>query len=87
TLMARTRQRPEALIFANDNLACGAILAAQRSGLSLPQDLAIFGFGDSAFADQLRPSLSTLRPPAREMGRAAVDIVTALQAGAEDVAR
>ncbi|WP_163362680.1 substrate-binding domain-containing protein, partial [Escherichia coli] len=27
TLMARTRQRPEALIFANDNLACGAILA------------------------------------------------------------
>lgn len=86
-LMARKRQRPEALIFANDNLACGAILAGQRLGLRLPQDLAIFGFGDYAFADKLLPSLSTIRPPAREMGRAAVDIVVRLQAGEPGVAR
>lgn len=81
TLLARRRQRPEALIFANDNLACGALLAGQRRGLSLPRDLAVFGFGDYAFADKLLPSLSTMRPPAREMGRAAVEIVRRRLAG------
>ena len=74
-LAARKRKRPEALIFANDNLACGAILAAQRLGLQLPQEMAIFGFGDYAFADKLLPSLSTLRPPAQAIGARAAEII------------
>lgn len=75
---ALKRRRPQALIFANDNLACGAILAGQRIGLRLPQDLAIFGFGDYAFADKLMPSLSTIRPPAQAIGATAARIVHAL---------
>ena len=74
-LTARQRARPQALIFANDNLACGAILAGQRLGVKLPGDLAIFGFGDYAFADKLLPSLSTIRPPAQAIGTTAVQII------------
>jgi LacI family transcriptional regulator, gluconate utilization system Gnt-I transcriptional repressor len=84
-LTTREGERPQALIFANDNLACGAILAGQRLGLRLPQDLAIFGFGDYAFADKLMPSLTTIRPPAQAIGATAVQIIRALT-GAEATA-
>jgi LacI family gluconate utilization system Gnt-I transcriptional repressor len=59
---------PDAIIFANDNLAAGALLAGQRAGLRIPRDCAILGFGDFPFAQMLMPSLSTLKPPALEIG-------------------
>ncbi|MFS2158230.1 LacI family DNA-binding transcriptional regulator [Pseudomonas sp. Pseusp122] len=61
-------QRPDAIIFANDNLAAGGLLAGQRSGLRIPQDCAIMGFGDYPFAHMLMPSLTTIKPPALEIG-------------------
>lgn len=59
---------PDAIFFANDNLAAGGLLAGQRAGLSIPQDCAVLGFGDYPFAHMLLPSLSTLQPPALEIG-------------------
>jgi LacI family gluconate utilization system Gnt-I transcriptional repressor len=61
----------EAIIFANDNLAAGALLAGQRAGLKIPQQCAIVGFGDYAFSPLLLPSLTTIRPPGREIGEIA----------------
>lgn len=69
--LVRRDPRPEAIIFANDNLAAGALLAGQRAGLRLPQDMAIVGFGDYPFAEMLLPSLTTLRPPSRQIGELA----------------
>lgn len=63
--------RPDAIIFANDNLAAGGLLAAQRAGLRMPEDCAVVGFGDYAFAEMLIPSLTTIKPPALEMGEIA----------------
>lgn len=60
--------RPDAIIFANDNLAAGGSLAGQRAGLKIPQDCAVLGFGDYPFAQMLLPSLSTIKPPALEIG-------------------
>ena len=59
---------PDAIIFANDNLAAGGLLAGQRSGLRIPEDCAVLGFGDYPFAQMLLPSLSTIKPPALEIG-------------------
>jgi len=61
----------DAIIFANDNLACGAILAAQRHGIRIPQDCAILGFGNYAMSDKLQPALSTISPPSAEIGEVA----------------
>lgn len=61
----------DAIIFANDNLASGALLAAQRAGIAIPAQCAIVGFGDYAIADKLYPSLTTIRPPATEIGEVA----------------
>ncbi|KIP93105.1 LacI family DNA-binding transcriptional regulator [Pseudomonas fluorescens] len=60
--------RPDAIIFANDNLAAGGLLAGQRAGLRIPEDCAVLGFGDYPFAEMLLPSLSTIKPPALEIG-------------------
>nr|WP_090262440.1 LacI family DNA-binding transcriptional regulator [Pseudomonas panipatensis] len=73
-LMARS-ERPDAIIFANDNLAAGGLLAGQRAGLRIPQDCAVLGFGDYPFAEMLLPSLTTLKPPAREIGERAAERV------------
>jgi LacI family gluconate utilization system Gnt-I transcriptional repressor len=59
---------PDAIIFANDNLAAGGLLAGQRAGLKIPEDCAVLGFGDYPFAEMLLPSLSTIKPPALEIG-------------------
>ena len=59
---------PDAIIFANDNLAAGGLLAGQRAGLKIPENCAVLGFGDYPFAEMLLPSLSTLKPPALEIG-------------------
>jgi len=60
--------RPDAIFFANDNLAAGGLLASQRAGLRIPQDCAVMGFGDYAFAEMMLPSLTTIKPPALEIG-------------------
>ncbi|MGC1330576.1 LacI family DNA-binding transcriptional regulator [Pseudomonas sp.] len=59
---------PQAIIFANDNLAAGGLLAGQRAGVKIPEDCAVVGFGDYPFAEMLMPSLTTIKPPALEIG-------------------
>jgi LacI family gluconate utilization system Gnt-I transcriptional repressor len=72
-----------AIALANDNFACGALLEAQQRGLDIPAQIAIMGFGDFEIGRQLRPSLTTIRPPRYEIGRrAAVLLLAALQDGA-----
>ena len=71
-----------AIAFANDNFACGALLEAQQRGIAVPQKLAIMGFGDFEIGRQLRPALTTIRPPRYEIGRCtAALLIAALQDG------
>ena len=67
--LARAR-RPSitAAAFANDHLACGALLEAARRGLAVPQRLALLGFGDFAMARQLSPALSSVQLPRLAIG-------------------
>ncbi|ACZ29102.1 transcriptional regulator, LacI family [Xylanimonas cellulosilytica DSM 15894] len=73
-----------AVVAASDPLALGAVRAARRAGLSVPRDLSVVGFDDSALMNLTDPALTTVRQPIEPMGRAAVDILAALVAG-EDV--
>ncbi|HLU04802.1 MAG TPA: substrate-binding domain-containing protein, partial [Advenella sp.] len=74
--------RPQALIFANDNMAAGAILHAPSCKLVLPRDCAIAGFGDAPICARLRPALTTLRPARYQIGQhAARTVLKQLTAG------
>ncbi len=80
-LLLDAKGRPvfSAVAFANDHLACGALLAAQAQRLNVPQDLALLGFGDFALGRQLEPALSTVQVPRLEIGAAAARaLLTAL---------
>lgn len=57
-----------AAAFANDHLACGALLEATRRKIAVPGQLALLGFGDFAIARQLSPTLSSVRLPRQEIG-------------------
>ncbi|WP_370078519.1 LacI family DNA-binding transcriptional regulator [Streptacidiphilus sp. MAP12-16] len=64
-----------ALICGSDILALGAIRAAKRSGLSVPGDVSVVGYDDSAFMNYTDPPLTTLRQPIDAMARAAVTLL------------
>ena len=72
--------RPQALIFASDNMAAGAILEAPELGIAFPRDCAIAGFGDTPIAARVRPGLTTVRPAPYDIGRKAAQVVLELLA-------
>lgn len=59
---------PTAVICGNDVLAVGALLAAQRLGMRVPQDISITGFDDIELANVTTPALTTVHVPHRKMG-------------------
>lgn len=63
--------RPTAIICGNDVLAAGAIAAAGKLGLNVPQSVSIVGFDDIDIARLITPPLTTVRVPHRRMGGAA----------------
>jgi DNA-binding LacI/PurR family transcriptional regulator len=63
------------IICGSDPLALGAIRAARRAGLSVPDDVSVVGFDDSAFMNCTDPPLTTVRQPIEALGRAAVTLL------------
>ena len=70
-LLSLGDERPTAIFAASDILAVGAMLKAQRSGLRVPEDLAIIGFDDIEVSSYM--AISTMQQPMFEMGRLAVE--------------
>lgn len=79
--------RPTAIFASNDEMAVGVIYAAQDLGLKVPEDVSVAGFDDSALATRIRPSLTTIRRPVREMARLATTKLIASIDGRESEAR
>jgi LacI family gluconate utilization system Gnt-I transcriptional repressor len=77
------KQRPDvdAVFFCNDDLAQGALLAALRLGIAVPQRVAVAGFNDLTGSDQMLPPLTTVRTPRAEIGHAAARMLLALMNG------
>ena len=63
------------IICGSDPLALGAIRAVRRAGLSVPDDVSVVGFDDSAFMNCTDPPLTTVRQPIEALGRAAVTLL------------
>jgi LacI family transcriptional regulator len=63
------RDRPDAVVCANDEIALGVHLAAEAAGLSVPGDVAVTGWDDLLAARFAH--LSTVRQPMRELGATA----------------
>ncbi|MDR6522368.1 MULTISPECIES: LacI family DNA-binding transcriptional regulator [Variovorax] len=71
----------DAIFYCNDDLAQGGLLAALRTGVPVPQRVAIAGFNDLGGSDQMLPPLTTVRTPRREIGERAAAMLLALMRG------
>ncbi|MGW4233564.1 LacI family DNA-binding transcriptional regulator [Streptomyces sp. NPDC004980] len=75
TLLDRGAERPEAMLFANDQMAVGALRALERRGVRVPDDVAVTGFDGIPLSRIVRPSLTTVRQPIRQLGEQAVELL------------
>ena len=64
-----------AIVAANDRLAIGCYDALESRGLRCPEDVSITGFNDMPFIDRLRPPLTSVRVPQREIGIVAAELL------------
>jgi LacI family transcriptional regulator len=71
-------QPPTAIFAFNDMIAIGAMGTARLRDVSVPDELSIVGFDDSAYAAVVHPALTTVRQPLAEMGATAVDLLVRL---------
>lgn len=65
----------------SDAMAHGVMLEAQARGLSVPQDIAVIGFGDLDFAAYTSPPLSSVRVDRFTVGRLAAEALLKRLAG------
>lgn len=72
--LLRLPERPTALFCFNDRVAMGAYDAIRNLNLSIPDDVAVFGFDNQELiAPNLYPPLTTMELPHYDMGRWAVE--------------
>jgi len=69
------QQRPTAIFCTNNMMALGALAAIQEIGLACPEEISLLGFDDFYWATLLRPRLTVVRQPAREIGMTAARIL------------
>ncbi len=74
-------RRPTAVVAFSDLLAIGVMNAAEAVGLAVGRELAVVGFDDAPVAGYLRPPLTSLRQPVREVGEQAVKMLIDLLRG------
>ncbi|WP_420477315.1 LacI family DNA-binding transcriptional regulator [Noviherbaspirillum sp. ST9] len=65
----------DAVFCSSDLLALGVLTEAQAKGLRVPDQMAVIGFGDLAFAKDLHPALTTVRIDGTEIGRTAAQFI------------
>ncbi len=60
--------KPDAIYYANDDLAAGGLMYCISNGIRTPEDIALAGFNALPFLDAFPIQLTTIRTPRYEMG-------------------
>ena len=72
---------PDAIVAANDEIAFGIASVAAALGIRIPEDVALTGWDDIPLARMMRPPLTTVRQPMRELGAEAARTLIAMIGG------
>lgn len=73
--LLQSPQRPDAIFCANDITALGALDAARKLGVRVPEQLSVIGFDDIPMAQWAAYDLTTVRQPVEEMIEASVELL------------
>ncbi|PWJ35002.1 LacI family DNA-binding transcriptional regulator [Sediminitomix flava] len=66
---------PDAIFACSDYLAFIALETVKSLGFKIPEDISIIGYADEPVSTYTSPKLSTVKQPANEIGRKAVDLL------------
>jgi DNA-binding LacI/PurR family transcriptional regulator len=66
---------PSAVFAVSDHLAIGALSSIKQAGFQVPGDISLIGFDGVELAAYCDPPLTTVRVPARDMGRLATEVL------------
>jgi len=64
-------QRPDGIFSSNDASAVAAMVELEKEGISIPDDIAVVGFNNEPISQVIKPNLTTINYPAREIGEIA----------------
>ena len=77
--LLETGPRPTAVFAASDEMAIGAVHAARRHGLRVPEDISVIGIDDHEMAEYFE--LTTVAQPVHDLGRIAASCLLGALAG------
>ncbi len=66
---------PQAIFYANDEMAIGGLQALSEKNIRVPEDISIIGFDDIQLAEYVSPPLTTMRQPKYEAGALAGHLI------------
>ncbi len=70
------KERPTAIFAASDEMAVGVIHGIQDAGLSVPDDIEVFGFNNTRLSTMVRPTLTTIVQPTYDIGAVSMRLLT-----------
>jgi LacI family transcriptional regulator len=72
--------RPDGIFTSNDTTAVAAMVELERAGVIIPDEIAVVGFNNDPISQVIRPNLTTVDYPARQIGEiAATSLVNKLK--------
>jgi LacI family transcriptional regulator len=72
--------RPDGIFVSIDTTAVAAMVELERAGVMIPDDIAVVGFNNDPISQVIRPNLSTVDYPARQIGEiAATSLINKLK--------
>lgn len=73
--LLRMKERPTAIIAANDMMAYGIMESARELGVRIPNELSLVGFDDLPTATERYPALTTVHQPVSAMGERGAELL------------
>ncbi|WP_042221519.1 LacI family DNA-binding transcriptional regulator [Oceanobacillus manasiensis] len=80
-LLIAQRNLPQAIFYANDEMAVGGLQAFKENNISIPDDISIIGYDDIQLAEYVSPPLTTIKQPKYEVGALAAHLIFQLLGG------
>jgi LacI family transcriptional regulator len=72
--------RPDGIFTSNDATAVAAMVELERAGVMIPDEIAVVGFNNEPISQVIRPNLTTVDYPARQIGEiAATSLINKLK--------
>ncbi len=67
----KMKHRPDGIFTSNDTTAVAIIVELEKAGIKIPDEIAVAGFNNEPVSQVIRPNLTTVNYPAREIGEIA----------------